>query len=189
MGFDIFPQSVDVLPSDTQLFQIGGSYPPAFWRPLADNLGVVQSDYPDSKSDPVANESVFAINAYELARGIREIEWTLEPHCSPLSAGVLRFSVFLPSPGGTAWNYDVRLLGSGEVEIFNELGSKIADLPQTLASGHVFKIEIVSGFRLYVNGVLIHERTSLGAAVSYPAHFWATVSGATLPFVQVGPAV
>jgi len=47
----------------------------------------------------------------------------------------------------------------------------LATLNHNPAVGDRFRIELASGFRLYVNDILRHERTNLGAAVRYPAFY------------------
>jgi hypothetical protein len=184
MSLDVFPPAIPVLPNDKLPFEARAILPPPMWK-VFDGFGVVQPDYSVRVSQPGVSVSVNAEGAFRLAGGVGSIEWTIVASCLPVSDGKLIFLIFLDRPGGTDWQYQVAI-EVGRVKVFDEVSTMLADIPLPISVGMRFKVEIASGFRLFVNDVLQHSRTSLGAAVAYPAIYRGNVIG-TPPFMASPP--
>jgi hypothetical protein len=78
-------------------------------------------------------------------------------------------------------------VGPTSITITNESFAVIATIIYTVVVGDVFRIELSSGFRLYINGELKHERVSgFGTPIRYPASYFGQV---TNQVVGARPAV
>jgi hypothetical protein len=184
MPLEIFPQNVIVYPNDRQVFTARATDRTPMWKITADPFGVVQSDY--SIRPSFSNTAPSGEGAFQLVRGVGSVEWTLDASCIPVSPSEIGFGARLRRPAiSSSWIYGVRLSSSNLV-VRDELGTILATLVITPTVGMRIRVEIASGFYLYIDDVLRHSRTSFATAVAYPAIYNASIIG-SVPYVVAGP--
>src|SRR5262245_17117385 len=106
---DIFPQSLEVLPNDSQLFTLRATFPPAVWKVIEQpgNGGVIEPDY--SILQGRAGLSPLGEGLYQLVSGIGSIEYTLDNQCIPASANEFILYAQLRKPPSSVWSISIRV--------------------------------------------------------------------------------
>lgn len=186
MAFDIYPPIIDIYPSDQVLFTARATYPPAPWKiDLNNSFGVVQPDSSILPSNPSLNLPIVGRGALRLTEGQGAIEWTLDGNCIPTSTSIFTTNISLrrPPTGGT-WRVRVNVTAS-DIRIDYESGSNVEIIPIPPTVGMKFRLEISLGFRLFIDGVLRHSRTSFSDLVAYPAVYDVVLSNLTVQAATV----
>jgi hypothetical protein len=163
MPLEIFPQFVSLFPNDRQRFRARSIKPTD--APMWCNFSrcFVKPDY-SVQHEPLLDTSNFSVDgAHHLESGVGSIEFKLTANSTP---GVGQFNItakFLD--GGSGWFYVVSIRNPTTIAD----GDTLQHIPSV---GDRFRIELASGFRLYINDVLRHERlVGFTGSVRYPATY------------------
>jgi hypothetical protein len=163
----IIPPIATVYPGDTQLFTAQAVAPPALWRGVLDS-GDIKSDF-SLEVDPAGAQTA-ASSGHILSSGIGIVEFTIDNQCLPTSSGLFSFTGFIREAGGFDYSYVVNIEAT-LLSVRDELTNLIFSQSYSTVSGDVYRLELVAGFRLYRNGVLLHSRLALPTQVIFPQFY------------------
>src|SRR5262245_22355374 len=187
MPFELFPKAVAVFPNDKQTFIARSTTPLA--TPMWCNLNscFVRPDF-SVEHETIINSSQFkGESAQQLNSGVGSIEIALTANSIP-GAGNVVLSAFFVADTAPNWAYNVSI-GTASIVITSEVGA-LATINRTPAIGDRIRIELASGFRLFVNDLLIHERVSgFGSPIKYPAYYSFLINTpvGTAPYAMPAP--
>jgi hypothetical protein len=164
---EIFPQNVDLFPGARHLFTARAALTP-LWT---DVTGVVQPDQSVRLNSDIEPDNILeAKGAQRLMGGVGAVEFTINENCRPDSVNVTMTWRFFFEPSGSPWEYRLDFFND-VIEVTNEVGTLLASVQHNTASGDRVKVELASGFRLFLNGILRHEHTTFASAIKYPATY------------------
>lgn len=177
MPLELFPQSVQLLPSDRQLFTARAKDLTPMWTCVN---GVVRpnASVDQSIASGGANQSVSALDsAQQLVGGIGSFEFELDSQSLAIDPvvgvdGFFSWTAFFGSPSAPdTWQYRIKI-NPTNVEIRDEANTLLVTLQHNNAAGDKFRVELNSGFRLFINNTLLHERVSgFTGGIKYPAFY------------------
>lgn len=164
--FEIFPQAITLYPNDRQTFTGRAGTTPPLWKGVTS--GKILSDF-SLALNPSGDSFVEGFCAQALYSGIGYAEILIEDNSRPTSTGYIQLQSTIVTDTGT-YGYLVQIKAT-EIKIYNEVATLLATITYSVVTGDRFKLQLASGWRLYRNGVFLHERISLSGSVRYPMGF------------------
>src|SRR5262245_11768576 len=171
MPFELIPQNALIYPNDQQLYTVRLQDRLPFWRV---DQGYLLPDF-SVRNNLVNQSGVFANGANQLATGFGSVEWILTGNCVPTAGLVINLNAYFKRPPPSFWIYTIEL-NPTNILVKDEGGGTLATIAIAPVAGMKIRVEYISGFRVFIDGVLQHTRT-LGSTVSYPGAYQVTTSG------------
>jgi hypothetical protein len=169
-AFELIPQAITIYPNDSQVFTGRGTPPPPMWKSITS--GKVLSDY-SLQLNPSSDAFVEGFGAHALYSEIGYVEFLVDDNMRPTSTGYIQMQSTIVTDTGS-YAYIVKILATS-IEIYKEGPVLLTTISYSVVSGDRFKLQLASGWRLYRNGVFLHERISLVGAVRYPMGYGCAV--------------
>src|SRR5882672_7107385 len=172
MSLKIFPQNLEIFPSDRQLFTTEAQDLVPMWSGVG---GVIRANgsVAQSRGTGGASQTTTAAESALQLMGAGSFEFTIENNCLPVNpTGFMGWKAYFGSPGDPDhWIYEVDI-DPGIIRIRDETFAIIATITRTLGIGDRLRTELNSGFRLFINDILAHQRVSgFAAGIQGPAFF------------------
>jgi hypothetical protein len=147
-------------------------------------------DFSISAETGFASHNVSGVGGLHLVKGSGAVELTVDQGCMPLSPSGfnLQITVNMTTVPISESSYRLEIF-TGKIEVRNLSGTLQATINRSVAIGDRLKVEIVNGFRFYINDVLQHERTTGFTSVSLPARYIVFVTRALSPVVARVPPI
>lgn len=163
MSFEIYPQSINIYPEDTQTFTVRSTPPPIIWDAL--------QNYTLNSDGTISCVTLGALFGGLLTPrvhdGIAGIEWTLSADMIPDTGGELQLRLFgvgtrLPTHALQVY------VGPTSTLVEDEDGATLDTVTHTVAAGDKFYLEVAGNlFRLFINGT-VEVEYEVTTATEYP---------------------
>jgi len=172
MSIDMFPQAIQIFPNDRQIFSVRAKDLVPLWSGVGGVVRVNGSVAQSIAGGGATQTTTAAESALQLM-GAGSFEFLIENNCLPvISGGIFLWKAYFGSPGDpNHWIYSVELNPS-QIIIRDETFAILTTLARTVGIGDRVRTELNSGFRLFINDILAHERTAgFAAGIQGPAFF------------------